>query len=159
MNACNKQFLYICIKIKAIILLNHLPGSFKPKEALKSFLQQLTELEGYVVDRMEYNFISRERMLLLNRKHLNHDYDTDIITFDYTENIYVRAEFFVSIWAIEDSAKSFNIPFDHELLRVVIHGVLHCLGYDDKDAEQQAIIKEKENYYINMFHVKQSKHV
>ena len=98
-------------------------------------------------------------MLLLNRKHLNHDYDTDIITFDYTENSAVRAEFFVSIWAIEDSAKSFNISFDQELLRVVIHGVLHCLGYDDKDADQQVIIKEKENYYINMFHVKQSKHV
>ena len=136
-----------------------MPGTFKPKEALKSFLQQLTVLEGYVVNRMEYNFISRERMLSMNRKHLNHDYDTDIITFDYTENSAVRAEFFISTWAIEDSAKSFNISFDHELLRVVIHGALHCLGYDDKDAEQQAIIKEKENHYINMFHVKQSKHV
>ena len=98
-------------------------------------------------------------MLTLNNKHLNHDYDTDIITFDYTENKRVRAEFFISIWALEDSAKKYNITLEQELLRVVIHGLLHCLGYDDKNTEQQVVIKEKENHYINMFHVKQSKHV
>lgn len=115
--------------------------------------------EGFSVDRLEYNFVDRSTLLSLNRRHLKHDYHTDIITFDYTTSAVVSAELFISTWALKDSAKTFKTPLIDELLRVVFHGLLHCLQYDDKNPEQQAIIKEKENYCINMFHVKQLKHV
>ena len=115
--------------------------------------------EAHTIDRLEYNFIDRQAMRALNVKHLNHDYDTDIITFDYSTSTAVSAELFISTWALEDSSKTFKVSLSDELLRVVIHGLLHCVGYNDKTTEEQAIIKTKENLYINLFHVKRSNYV
>ncbi len=126
---------------------------------MSSFIIQMARLENHSIDRLEYNFIDRQAMLRLNKEHLNHDYDTDIITFDYSEEAKVSSEIFISIWALEDSSKTFSTSLHDELLRLVFHGLLHCMGYDDKTHEQQQLIKEKENKYIKMFHVKQLNYV
>lgn len=90
----------------------------------------------------------------LNREHLKHDYDTDIITFDYTEKKQLRAECYVSFWAIKDSSVKFKSSLKDEVLRVLIHGLLHCLGYNDKTSKEQRAMRAKESEYIELFHVK-----
>ena len=67
----------------------------------------------------------------MNKKYLNHKTHTDIITFDYTSDNKLEAEFFVSFWAINKSAEAYSQTVENELLRVIVHGVLHCMGYND----------------------------
>ena len=78
---------------------------------------------GFSIDRLVFNFISKERLLELNQKYLNHDTDTDIITFDYSKNKILSAEFFISLWAIGLSAEEEGQSIENETLRVLVHGV------------------------------------
>lgn len=98
-------------------------------------------------------------MLELNQKFLSHDTDTDIITFDYTKNKSLSAEFFISLWAVGLSAKEELQSTENETLRVIIHGILHCLGHNDANTEQKLKMRKLEDDFIKMFHVKQNSHV
>ena len=98
-------------------------------------------------------------MLSLNIKHLNHSTHTDIISFDYSSKRTLRAEFFVSPWAVSRSADELSQSIVNEMLRVVSHGVLHCLGFNDKSDSDQRLMRREENKFINMFHVKPTSHV
>jgi rRNA maturation RNase YbeY len=82
---------------------------------------------------------------------LNHDYYTDIITFDYSENDVVSGDLFISIDRVKDNAKTYCIGFDNELKRVVYHGILHLCGYKDKTEKDEKEMREKENYYLKQF--------
>ena len=114
---------------------------------------------GYVVDRLVYNFVSKERLLEMNLQYLNHDTHTDIISFDYSQNKSLSAEFFISLWAVAHSAEEEAQSIENETLRVLVHGVLHCMGKKDSTAQEKVVMRKYEDEFINMFHVKHNNHV
>ena len=104
-------------------------------------------------------FCSDNYILDVNQRYLNHDYFTDIISFDYCEGNVISGDLFISIDTVRDNAEFYKADsFDNELQRVMVHGVLHLIGYDDHTPEDQALMREKENYYLDfrakMFPVK-----
>jgi probable rRNA maturation factor len=94
-------------------------------------------------------FCSDEHLLGMNKQYLNHDYYTDIITFDYVEENVISGDLFISFDRIVDNAKELKIELIKEVYRVVFHGVLHLVGYKDKTDEEQGVMTEKENYYLS----------
>jgi len=113
----------------------------------------------YTIGKLSYNFVSKEELLKMNQEYLNHDTHTDIITFDYSSQKTLSAEIFISMWAIRQSAKDENQTTENETLRVISHGVLHCMGLNDKNTEEKAMMRKSENRFIELFHVKQKKYV
>ncbi len=95
-------------------------------------------------------FCSDEYLLEINKKHLNHNYYTDIITFDYCVENIVSGDLYISIDRVKENAKTFNDSFINELSRVVIHGVLHLCGYSDKTEADQKNMRNLENKYLAM---------
>ena len=97
-------------------------------------------------------FCSDPYILDINLRYLQHDYFTDIITFDYCEGDTVSGDIFISIDSVRENALFYGASFEDELDRVMVHGVLHLLGYDDHTPEEQAVMRAKENYYVNIKH-------
>lgn len=125
------------------------------EDSVSSWLEKIANLEDYRIDKMDYNFIGAKDLLKLNERHLDHDTDTDIITFDYSEGNTVLAEAFISTDALNDNARNFSQSSENELLRLIVHALLHCLGYNDKTDQDKKVMREKESFYIDLFHVKQ----
>lgn len=92
-----------------------------------------------------YIFCSDEKILEVNRQFLQHDYYTDIITFDYTENGKINGDIFISVDTVKSNAEKFNVTFNNELMRVIIHGVLHLTGQNDKTPETEKVMHQKED--------------
>ena len=126
------------------------------KAKLKRLIYNLVEENGCNVERVEYNFIGADRMVEINKEFLDHDYATDIITFDYTADKLISAEIFISIDTLKENATKNSQSIENEVIRLVFHGVLHCLGYKDKTKADKEIMRQKEDESINMFHVKQT---
>ena len=99
---------------------------------------------GFAVGNINYIFCSDERELEVNRQFLGHDYYTDIITFDYSTPSVLNGDIFISLDTVRSNAEQLNISFDAELLRILIHGVLHLTGQDDKTPETKAQMTAKE---------------
>ena len=116
-------------------------------------------MQAHGIRRLQYNFVSKETLLNMNKKYLNHKTHTDIITFNYTTGTKLEAEFFVSNWAIEKSAKEYLQNTEDETLRVIVHGVLHCMGYGDSSRSEINCMREMEDKFISMFHVKHNRNV
>lgn len=127
--------------------------SFRLKDRLKikRWIKQVVENYGYKLGEISYVFCSDERILEVNKQYLSHDFYTDIITFDYVEKERVSGDIFISIDRVEENAKDFNVTFQQELLRVIIHGVLHLLGFEDHSQEEQQIMRQKENEAIALW--------
>ena len=104
-----------------------------------------------------YAFMDDEALLELNLKYLNHNTLTDIITFDDTVGKDVSANIAISVTRVRENAVEQNVPFDEELLRVMSHGLLHCLGFKDKTEFQIADMRSAEQACIKLFHVEQNK--
>lgn len=125
---------------------------------LKKWLTDSITQAGFIVDELNYVFGSDEYLLEMNKVHLQHDYYTDIITFDYSEAAeMLSGEFYISIDRIRENASENRVSFADELHRVMIHGVLHLLGYADKTALEAERMRVLENDALaaRMFHVKQ----
>jgi len=103
------------------------------------------------------NLCSDQFMIQQNKKSLNHNYYTDIITYYYnTIHPLEDAEFLISIERVEDNAKGLGIPFQHEIARVAIHGCLHLMGFEDSTQKEKEIMRAEENKYLSkLFHVEQ----
>ena len=114
---------------------------------------------GFIIDQLVYNFVSQEELLEMNQKYLNHTTHTDIISFNYSSKESLRAEFFISLWAVERSAEEESQSVENECLRVIVHGILHCLGFNVASLQEKAKMRTLENNFIDMFHVKQKAHV
>ena len=99
---------------------------------------------GFAVGNINYIFCSDERELEVNRQFLGHDYYTDIITFDYSTSSVLNGDIFISLDTVRSNAEQLNISFDAELLRILIHGVLHLTGQGDKTPETKAQMTAKE---------------
>ncbi len=95
-------------------------------------------------------FCSDKYILDVNLRYLHHDYYTDIITFDYCEGKKLSGDLFISIDTVRENALEYGVEFDDELHRVMVHGLLHLIGYDDHTPEEENIIHEKEDYYLKL---------
>lgn len=137
-----------------MIRFNHNKFLSFPEEDLVFWLNSIVEQEGYTVDELEYNFVDSDTMLSLNKEYLNHEMDTDIITFDYTESKAIKAEAYISLDALKKNAKTYAQTVESESLRLLSHALLHCLGYNDKTNDQKELMRSKEEDCINLFHVK-----
>ena len=114
--------MYICKKNINIIVFNNIPDYLNIKLTQDS-LQAFVSDYGYSIDKLSYNFITKDAMLALNIKHLNHSTHTDIISFDYSSKRTLRAEFFISPWAVSRSADEYSQSIVNEMLRAVSPGL------------------------------------
>lgn len=120
------------------------------KRVTSSWIKRVIGLEGKSVGDISFIFCSDNYLLDVNRKYLQHDYFTDIITFDYVENSRISGDIFISVDRVKDNSVQFNTSFDDELHRILIHGVLHLLGYKDKKKEDKKLMTEKEDFYLKV---------
>lgn len=102
------------------------------------------------VGEITYIFCSDEKILEVNRQYLEHDYYTDIITFDYTEGNRISGDLFISLDTVRTNAEQFGQPYERELHRVIIHGILHLCGINDKGPGEREIMEEAENKALEM---------
>lgn len=123
---------------------------FKHKRLNNSWLKLVAESEIKKLGNINIIFCSDNYILDVNVKYLGHDYFTDIITFDYCEKDILSGDLFISIDTVRDNAKFYKTEFNDELNRVIVHGLLHLIGYDDHTPEEQKIMREKENYYLEL---------
>ena len=121
--------------------------SGKQRKAIRQMIETIANDHGYIIQNICYIFMSDDELLQINQEHLQHDDYTDIITFPYSEER-VEGDIFISIERIKENATQFGVSFENELHRVLIHGVLHLIGYLDKTPEAKKIMTEKENYYL-----------
>lgn len=116
---------------------------------VKPWLKRVAQAEGHSIKEINYIFCSDAYLLKINKEHLNHTFLTDIITFDNSETpLSIEADIFISIDRIKENAETFKQPFNTELKRVMVHGLLHLLGYKDKSPKDKAKMREKENAYL-----------
>jgi probable rRNA maturation factor len=125
--------------------------SFK-KNLIKKWIHQVIKTEGSTFGFINIIFCSDNYLLELNKNYLNHDYYTDIITFDNTDNQVLNTDLFISVERVLDNSKKLSIEFKKELFRVIIHGILHVLGYKDKTKLQQNIMRKKEDFYLELLY-------
>jgi probable rRNA maturation factor len=102
---------------------------------------------------INYIFCDDEYLLNLNEQYLDHDTLTDIISFDYSVGNELHGDIFISVERVRENAQDFNVTFEEELKRVLVHGVLHYCGYKDKSEEDEQLMRSKEDEKIKMFHV------
>ncbi len=120
------------------------------KRSNNKWIRTLVESENKKLGDLNYIFCSDEYLLDVNKNFLRHDYYTDIITFDYCEKNTVSGDLFISIDSVRDNAEHFGVSFENELSRVMAHGVLHLVGYDDHCDEDILEMRAKEDFYINL---------
>lgn len=98
---------------------------------------------------LNYIFCSDDYLHKINVDFLNHDTLTDIISFDYSVGKELHGDIYISVERVEDNAQDFEVSFEDELARVMIHGVLHCCGYKDKSSDDAKLMRSKEDYYLS----------
>ncbi len=115
------------------------------KRNVSAWIKKVAELHGKKVGDLSYLFCSDDHILEVNKEFLQHDYYTDIITFDYTEDDVISGDMVISVDTIETNAEKFATSFESEFFRVVIHGVLHLCGINDKGPGEREIMEQHEN--------------
>jgi probable rRNA maturation factor len=121
------------------------------KRITSNWIKQVIALEEKRVGDISFIFCSDEYLLDVNRKYLNHDYFTDIITFDNVEGKKINGDIFISVDRVKENSIDFETSFDNEIHRILIHGVLHLLGYKDKAKKDKNLMTEKEDLYLKLF--------
>ena len=124
--------------------------SYPKISLLKNWIKAVINEENLIPGDITIVFCSDEYLLSVNQRYLKHDFYTDIITFDYTENNLISGDMFISIERVRENAASYSVDFFEELDRVIIHGVLHLIGYSDNDEKNSEVMRGKENHYLTM---------
>ncbi|WP_297508457.1 rRNA maturation RNase YbeY [Flavobacterium sp.] len=122
----------------------------------EKWIQQIIISENKTEGELNFIFCDDEYLLDINQRYLDHDYYTDIISFDYSLANELHGDIFISIDRVMENANTFNVSFQNELLRVMAHGILHYCGYKDKLEADSQEMRLKENEKIAMFHVEQA---
>ncbi|MGC4035571.1 MAG: rRNA maturation RNase YbeY [Chitinophagaceae bacterium] len=126
--------------------------SFRRRGKLKDFMAFLIRQEGRSIDMINCIFCSDKYLLEMNRKHLKHDYYTDIITFDLSDSSgKISAEIYISIDRVRENAMTSQTTIAHELYRVIFHGLLHLCGYNDKKKDEISEMRSREDYYLSAY--------
>lgn len=129
-----------------------LPVTFSQRTLVKEVIRELFKKEKTKLEQLRYVFCSDEYLLEINKEHLQHNYYTDIITFDLSENTNaVIGEIYISIDRVKDNAQTFKVPFKQELLRVIFHGALHLCGYKDKTKKDEELMRKAEDKYLHYY--------
>ncbi len=119
------------------------------KTKVENWLNNVALSEKAQIENLSYNFCTDEYLLQVNREHLGHDYYTDIITFDLSDRVgIIEGDLYLSIDRIKDNAMLMGVSFELELLRVMVHGLLHLLGYGDKTKREIVEMRAKEAKYL-----------
>ena len=121
-----------------------------PKAKPSAWVRQVAASYGKRVGDVAYIFCNDDKILEVNRQYLQHDYFTDIITFDYTEGDRIGGDLFISLDTVRSNAELFGRPYAEELHRVVIHGILHLCGINDKGPGEREIMEEAENQALRL---------
>ena len=122
------------------------------KKKIHSLVKEISNELKFSLINLEINFISSENIHQLNKTHLNHDYTTDIITFDYSDDfVQLDGEIFISVDDAETNSKKFKVNLKEELARLVIHGILHLLGFDDQSINDKKNMKRMENKLLSSY--------
>lgn len=121
------------------------------RQTLKSFIEGVFKKEKKKLSSINYIFCTDKRLLEINRSYLKHDYLTDIITFDLSENTETIAEVYISVDRVKENARNNKISFKNELHRVIFHGALHLCGYKDKKRVDIAMMRQKEDQYLSLY--------
>ncbi len=130
---------------------------YKPtaKRKLAAWVRDTAACEGYAVGDISFVFCSPEYHLEVNRKYLGHDYNTDVITFDYSDlqnAKVISGDILIDPFTVRSQAPRWGAAENEEMLRVMIHGVLHLCGYGDKSPEEAAVMRSRENHYLQRWH-------
>jgi len=125
--------------------------SLKEKRRIKEWLNLVAFEEGSKIQNLNFLIVGDKRMIHFNKTYLNHDYSTDIITFDNSENKKISGDIVISIERVKENSKKYKVKLNEELRRVMVHGLLHLLGYDDKNEKEKKRIRKKENYYLEKY--------
>ena len=123
---------------------------FKSRALNNKWLKMVAESEIRRIGDINIIFCSDNYILDVNMKYLQHDYFTDIITFDYCEKNRLNGDLFISVDSVRENALFFGTEFSDELNRVIVHGILHLVGYDDHSEEDIAVMRSKEDYYLGL---------
>lgn len=124
--------------------------SISVESAVANWLRDVCVSEGKILAEVTYIFCSDDYLLEMNRQYLNHDYYTDVITFDYCEADDVAGDVFISVDRVSENAKNVGVSMSEELHRVMVHGLLHLLGYHDKEDSDKQQMKAKEDFYLSL---------
>ena len=126
--------------------------TLRDRTRLKAFLRLLFQKEKTKLAGLQYIFCSDERLLEINKQFLNHDYYTDIITFNLSEvNQPINAEIYISVDRVRENAREFNSSVQKELHRVIFHGALHLCGYRDKTRKDESEMRKMEEKYLHLY--------
>jgi probable rRNA maturation factor len=132
-------------------LFNGIQFSFSNRRKLKEFIKFMFKSEGKKMGFLTYVFTTDNYLHTLNKKYLKHDYKTDILTFPLNEDGVIQADLYISIHRVKENAKLFHVLFKEELLRVIFHGALHLCGYRDKTPQQQGLMHQAEQRYLDLY--------
>ena len=124
------------------------------KRETTAWIKAVAETYGKKVGEIAYIFCSDEKILEVNCQYLQHDYYTDIITFDYSDpdKRTIAGDLMISVDTVRDNARELGVPFENELQRVIIHGILHLCGYGDKQPGEQQRMRKLEDRYLKLFY-------
>ena len=123
---------------------------FRKKTLNNKWLKLVAESEIRRIGDISIIFCSDNYILDVNQQYLQHDYFTDIITFDYCEGDRLSGDLFISVDSVKENAVEYGTEFEDELNRVIVHGILHLIGYDDHSEDDIAEMRTKENYYLSL---------
>ena len=118
---------------------------------VSSWLNKIATQEGCAIRRINYIFCSDTYLLEVNKQYLNHDYYTDIITFDLSEDDTITSDIYISIDRVKDNAQTHEVSSENELLRVLAHGLLHLIGFNDKTEDEQLTMRKKEEASLSLW--------
>lgn len=120
---------------------------------VRQVFREIALLEGSSVGAISVIFCPDDYLLTMNKSFLKHNYLTDIITFDNSEEGVIAGELYISVDRVKENAFKYSVRMKHEIMRVMIHGVLHLLGYHDKTRDERKVMRAKENHYLSLFEI------
>ena len=128
-----------------------IPFTIKNPDRYQNWLNKVIQDHNKTLEELSIIFCSDDYLLQINTQYLNHDYYTDIITFDQSEQEEsIEGDIFISIDRVESNAETNNVPFESELSRVMVHGVLHLIGFHDKSPDEQMVMRQKEDACLSL---------
>ena len=148
----NKNF-YLC-NVRKKIFFNNSPSINLRNHDISEWIHECVKERGGKVKKLSVNFINEDEMLFLNRKHLNHDEHTDILTFCYSDQLIIESEIFICLERARENAENYSETIENEILRLISHGLLHIFGMKDNTSAMKAAMSNEENNFIKKFHVK-----
>lgn len=118
-------------------------------DIIKEWLEKVVTLEGKVIGEIVYHFVSEEKILVVNKEFLDHDYFTDIITFDDSFVNIINGSIFISPETVNYNSQILKKPFETEILRVIVHGIMHLCGYSDASDAEKNVMRKLEDKYLS----------